>query len=355
MLGLLRPTVLTISIGISVCLLARRVANADEKGEPPVQVEELRKRLTAAIGGSFEYLGGELGRTKAVGGVLGERFWFAKVRPKNAGEFAIEYAVNFIFPDGPNAELARRLHDHAVYIFPFKIGERGALRVVIANSTWGGSAYPHANVGDTLILPVNVDRCVKDHAFTLRDVTDRPEASFFKVAGYRRHEDNMKRNSAKPVVRNDAADMLELLASWGDSTVNRSLTRLSNGLTAYLEFKRPGQFDLAGRLADQRDKADMPKAPETPIHVLPKDQSVTVLLEYVECAEHQGQLGKTLHVTSSGNFPPGTIEARVGDRVVLGCGGYWTPANEKQEGYRLGLVEIKKFAAVEPYTPETKK
>jgi hypothetical protein len=43
----------------------------------------------------------------------------------------------------------------------------------------------------------------------------------------------------------------------------------------------------------------------------------------------------------------------VGDRVVIGCGGYVT--KEKQDAHRTGVVVACPFKAVEPYGPVPKK
>ncbi len=117
---------------------ASRAADAPDKATAPVPVEELRKGLTSALGDSFEYLGGEIGWTKArIGSWGAERFWFARVRARKPGEFALSYSIRFEFPADTRQNWLKP--DRAVYTIPIKIGDRGAARVVLPGSTWAGS------------------------------------------------------------------------------------------------------------------------------------------------------------------------------------------------------------------------
>src|SRR4051794_15381996 len=111
----IRLEVLAVGIAVSFATSLMPAANAAEK---PVSPDELREGLMAALGNSFEFLGGEMGRTKArVGSWAAERFWFARVRPHKSGSFSVSYAVTFDFP--PKARKVRRLPEKAVYVIPF--------------------------------------------------------------------------------------------------------------------------------------------------------------------------------------------------------------------------------------------
>lgn len=350
------PDLLRLGIAavvIAGALSAGCAGQQPEADEGPVAVDELRHGLMEALGDKFEYLDGEVGRTQTrVGGWSAERFWFAKVRPKAAGEFAVSYAITFDWPDkaSPNKAL---MPERAVYVLPIKIGECGAPRVIQAGA-WGGSAYPHANVADTLIIPIHVDRYRVGHRFETLTTEHSSVRSFFRVASEREHEQFLKRAAAEPVVRNEAADWLDLLASWGMSFGNRPGTAMSHSLTAYLEFKKLGEFNLVGGLAEPN--ADTGEG--TSLRVVPKDQPVTVLLEYFYYGEHAGgEHAGQRTVSKSGAVGSGTIEARVGDRVVVGCGDYSTPGLEELEQvqYRPGVVVVRPLGAVEPYTPEQEK
>src|SRR5262249_34904154 len=100
-----------------------------------------------------------------------------------------------------------------------------------------------------LLLPVHVDPFRVGHAFAALGQDEREVKAFFSVAGERSHETFLKLAADKPVVRNDAAERADLLASWGNSFGNRPGTETAHSLSAYLQFKKPGEFNLAGRLA----------------------------------------------------------------------------------------------------------
>ena len=146
--------------------------------------------------------------------------WFARVRPTKAGEFAITYTAKFANPDTkmPNNSAAR-----ATYTLPIKIGERGAMRV-ISNpkfGAFGGRAYPHANVGDILVIGVHFDENLTDHKFATSRTDIGRVASFFSVAGESVDQKYIERAANPSLVTNRAPDQLRLLSSWEDSVVNR--------------------------------------------------------------------------------------------------------------------------------------
>ena len=88
----------------------------------------------AALGDSFEFVSGECGRTKATAGTwAAECFWFAKVRPKKAGRFAVGYTITFDFELTPLYRANWRWSDSATYILPLAIGEKGRPRLMATN------------------------------------------------------------------------------------------------------------------------------------------------------------------------------------------------------------------------------
>lgn len=299
--------------------------------------------LLAALGDSFEYLGGEVGRIDQgtrIGSTKAERFWFAKVRPKRAGEFAFTYTARFDYP--ANVKKKIEWPERAEYTMPIRIGERGASRV-IRPDFFSGSTSPHANVGDTLIIPIHVDRYLTGHTFATPDKDDSSVKAFFSVANENTHERHMERAAAKPVVRNEAADRLQLMASWGSSTVNRSLTKTSHTLTAYLEFTKSGEFNLGGRLADADEKTG---DAGTAFRVVPKDKPVTVVLQSI-WPYRRGY-------TSHGSVGCGTLVVRIGgsgsDRMRRVLHRY-----RVRRGISTGVVVVRPFKGIENYTPEGKK
>ena len=142
MFSLCRAGIVAAIVGAWLSSAAPHWAGAADQAEIPVPVEELKKGLMGALGDSFEYLGGEVGRTKGhMGSWSAERFWFTKVRAKTAGEFAVSYSIEFEFSD--DVKKNWQPPERAVYTIPIKIGDRGAPRVVLPRSTWAGGKRLH--------------------------------------------------------------------------------------------------------------------------------------------------------------------------------------------------------------------
>ena len=321
----------------------------EDTHEQPVAIDELKNGLMTALGDSFKYLSGEVGRAPTrMGGRSIERFWFAKVEAKRAGIFTVSYSVSYEFPVGVKKKGSLILKQ-VIYTIPITINERGMLRILTSPiSTWDASTWPVANVGDTLIVPISIsiDRQFLDpfrkggYIFTATRKDDGTNKDKY------RDEDYLKHISETPVIRNDATDQLHMLTSWGRSEALHANIEYKHELTAYLEFKQPGEFNLAARMADT-DKNTAGDG--VAIRVLKNDRPVTVSLNYAKYCEEY--ISKTISLGSI-IIPSGTIEARVGDRVVLSCGQYKTLVKEGQKAYQLGVIFTQPFKAVEPYSPE---
>ena len=311
---------------------------------PAPRVAELEAGLTAALGPDFDYLGGELGRTKAsIGSWAAERFWYAKVRPTKAGQFAVAYEVGFDFlfpPDDPRAGLWQ-WPTRAVYLVPIAVGEKGRPRQITHGS--GGQAYPHANVGDTLLIPVHIDWQRVGHTFRRVDPAGPEVSSFFSVYGEPVHDRYLGTGLDPPVVANRAADKVKLLAHAHSSVSNRPGTHTAHHLSAYLEFVAPGEFALGGRLADEKAAGE-----SVSFRVVAKDRPVTVVLEHVYYTEHRSGFRSS----GASYVGGGTPEVRVGDRMLFGAGGYGTAGLGPPKKLRTGVVEERPFKATPTYTPE---
>ena len=335
--------------------------------ERPVPTENLRAGLMAALGESFEFVGAEVGSTNVpiVGSREGgRRMWFARVRPTKAGEFAFTYTAKC---DESEMKASILVPVQATYTLPFKIGERGARRVIHPGK-WGGSAYPHANVGDILVMGIHIDANLTDHKFAAisthfdANLTNDPfgaprtpsesAASFFETVGAPVEQRYRDRAANPPIVANRAPDQLRLLASWADSSVNRTLTHNHNIIRAYLEFTNPGEFNVDGKFTDVGDKSiDVRRS----FRVRKKDAPVTVVLEhedYTEVSRMKGMPESTM--SKSGEIYGGTIEARVGDRICIDCGEYSTPAENKLDKFRHCEVVLQPFKPAAAYKPEKK-
>jgi hypothetical protein len=237
-----------VAVAAALCPYAAWSGPPDA-AENPVAADELRDGLMAALGKEFEYLSGEFGRAKANAGRTGaERFWFARVRPRAAGEFALCCAVRFNFSDNPR----KPAPDRRVYLLPIKIGQRSMPRVVWPGS-WGGSAYPHANVGDSLVIPIHLDPSWVGHTFTTPTGEDRRVQAFFHVAnGSFEHERYMKPAAAMPLVRNQATDWLDLLAGWGESHFSRK----KGGRGTWSQSERTLSVDTRLPLSQLKEKTN---------------------------------------------------------------------------------------------------
>jgi hypothetical protein len=326
---------------LPLLLLAAPVVAADPAPEPKrvPDTAAFPKAFAAALGDHFEYLGGEPARIHAsMGTAAAERFWVAKVRAKTPGRYVFTYSVRHHYPARVTANW--RTSDKAEYTFRIAVGEPGAVRVFHPGG-YGGSAFPHANAGDTLLVPVHADPFHVDHHFEpIRKVAN--DDPVFSVIGERTDERYLKDAANPPVVKNAAADRAKLLASWVTSFGNRPGTSTQHSLGAYLELTAPGTFNLTGRLAGGEAND-----PGVPFRVRPKDGSATVLLESVGFVEHTGK--SRYHTTNA--IRPGTLEARVGDRVAVGCGGYATGGLTPADPTKTGVVESLPFRDVPAYEP----
>jgi hypothetical protein len=302
-----------------------------------VSLVELQKGLMSALGDSFEYIGGDVGRIETrVGSWEGEWFWFARVRAKEAGRFAFSYAVNLDMP-APSIRICLTNGDKAVYTVEFEIGERGGRRE-ISPGAYGGSAWPVANVGDTVVIPVHIDRYRVGHTFAKLDPTDSKLAVFFDVAGQRGPEAYGKRGATQPVIRNDVPDWLSLLDSWQVTMIPESSKGSRLGyLAGYLEFKREGKFNVICQLDDPKEQTGVSN--RTTFFVLPKNGPITALVEDFAYFEYTGNPNSPSNSVGSGvNIPPGTLQVRVGDRVIFGSGVYVISAGAGAGRDRTGIV-----------------
>lgn len=331
----------------------------------PIPVEELTRSLKAALGDNFEVLGGDIAWDPR-GKSGSARVWLAKLRPKVAGEFGLSctivrdpFAADAASANGVLSRAYRKGDDEfqpdkdrAVYAHPIKIGERGAPRL-LRPGTLHGSSYPHANVGDTLIIPVIVDQYQSGHTFAAIPKEDRALKYYFKQAD----EDPRKPALVQiaktaPVVKLSAEDKLRLVAADGFEFTRPKTDIVTRYVSAYMEFKTAAEFNVTAKLA-------VPEAqsrPEWSIRVVEKDRPITTILNRADYYEPTtpGRPGFTKF------FPVGTIEARVGDRLILRCGDYVVgedaknPKDVKDSPFLKGAVTVRPFKAEVPFRTDAK-
>jgi hypothetical protein len=150
-----------ILIGVAFAWLTLAYARPSV-GEPApvVNQDQLKTGLMDVLGDAFEFVSGEVGRVRSrVGSHQADYFWFAKVRAKAAGDYAISYSATFQLPDGVAAGKTS-----ASYLMPIRVGKVGDARLLRATygSVW---AHPCANVGDVLLIPIHSDRYLSYHVF----------------------------------------------------------------------------------------------------------------------------------------------------------------------------------------------
>lgn len=325
---------------VPLLLLAAPLAAADPAPAPrPVpDVAAFPAGIAAAAGPHFDYLGGEPGLTRTrVGSARAERFWYARLRAKAAGRYVFRYTARFDLSPEMQAK-APWWGTALAYELPVTVGERGTVREVYPSLT-GGSAYPLVNVGDTLLLPVHTDPYRIGHRFEpVRTVATDPTLAVregWAGASFVGPHD-------PAVVHNAAPADVKLLAGWCRSSGNRPGTETGHSLAAHLEFVRPGAFDLAGRLA----AAPAPAA-GLPVRVVAKDRSVTAVLDSFRFTDHADKV----KYGSFASVPHGTLEVRVGDRILIGCGGYNTPGLTRPDPDKTGVVEVLPFHDTPAYEP----
>ena len=305
------------------------------------QVEKLKTGLMECLGESFEYVGGEIGRTNAkVGGKTTQIFWFAKVRPTVKGEYAFRYTVRFRGFDG---KLEASYPDKEEYVFAFEVGERGQSRVISLHRFSGARASPNAIVGDTLLIPINVDNFRVDHTFSSLDRTDKGVDAFFKTYPVN-HDKIMEAqlNSPRAPLENRAGEWIEPLAAWRVSSIHRHPRDTSHSVGAYFKCRKAGELNLTGK---STAKPIDPKTDRSySIRIVDADVPVATTLTIQSYTRYKGK-----HTTrSSTTFPPRTLNLRIGDHVLLFCDVVVAKTEEQVE--LNGTIHTTKFSELKPYS-----
>ncbi len=340
----------------ALLLLAAPAAAAERAPAPRPLPDEsgFPAALRAALGPHFEYLGGEPGIAR---GELGDppprRFWLAKIRAKRPGIYTLRYTVRL---DPPHLSEISGVAKTAEYKHYFVVAKAGTKRV-FQPQLFSGQTYPNATVSDTLILPVHTDPGRREHRFerVVREPLDDPgfhHLQDFDDWGFRTIDQ-------WPPARVSVPPRLSFVNSWRMFESREPEGRTVSFFGAYLEFSEPGSFNLTARLSHEP-----PGAPgrqslhallhrecaleigSTPFRVVPRNQPVTVVLGHfspMRWYENGSACGWGEQIAC------GTLEARVGDTVVLDCGIDADPPDNGPE--RGAVVEALPFRDVRPYEP----
>lgn len=340
---------------VALLLLAAPVTAAERIPAPRPLPDEsgFPAALKAALGDHFEYLGGEPGFTR---GVFSDppprRFWFAKLRAKRPGLYTLRYTVRL---DPPHLDKSSGAAKTAEYKHYFVVAKAGTKRVFQPQLV-SGQTYPDATVGDTLILPVHTDPGRREHRFkrVVREPLDDP--------GFHNRRDfddwEFRTIGEYPPARVTVPPPLSYVNSWRIFDHRESEGRTASFFGAYLEFSEPGSFNLTARLSHESPGVPGRQSlhsllhrehalviPSTPFRVVPGNQPVTVVLG--------GYCPMRRYARGSGSWYEqiayGTLEARVGDTIVLDCGIDADPPADGPE--RGAVVEALPFRDVRPYEP----
>ena len=308
------------------------------------QIEKLKIGLMDCLGDSFEFEGGEIGSTNASGGSsLTQSFWFAKVRPTVKGEYAFKYTVRF---RGFDRKLETSYPDKAEYVFAFEVGKRNQSRVISLKRYSGAFASPNANVGDTLLIPINVGNFCVEHKFSTLDRTDLRVNAFFEV--YPVNHDKImdtRQHEPRETLENKAGEWLESLAAWRYSAPHRHLRDTSHSVGAYFKCRKAGELNLTGKsTADPFD----PQADKSyPIRIVDADVPITTTLAKQFYTRFKGKLTTNSFTT----FPARTTNLRIGDHVLLDCDVVVAKTGEKID--LNGTIHATKFQELRPYSKTT--
>jgi hypothetical protein len=242
------------------------------------------------------------------------------------------------------------------YDFVVVIAEAGARRVLHPHEP-DRDAIPTAAVGDTLVIPVHTDAGRTDYRF---DAVERDAIpSLPRLNG--ELDDQFYRVQAEdwPAARVNVPAALDTITTWRMIASHIDEGGPMSSIGAYLSFASPGSFNLSARLSDE--PAGVPgrwsfaalvagQAGDTlqscPFRVVPRDRPVTVLLAGF-CHTTRHDSGGSSSVP--GWVEPGTVEVRVGDRVVIDAGMFRTPLDQVPD--RAGVIEALPFRDVPHYTP----
>ncbi|MDB4766127.1 hypothetical protein OAG71_00420 [bacterium] len=310
------------------------------------QIEKLKIELMDCLGESFEYAGGEIGSINdTVGFSWTQNFLFAKVRLTVEGEYAFKYTVRF---RGFDEEFKSNVPDKAEYVFAFEVGKHNQSRVISLNRYSEAFASPIANVGDTLLIPINVGEFCFEYKFSTLDRTDKGVNAFF-LSYPVNHEEIMdtERTGNSPVsstreqLDNRAGEWLETLAAWRNSAVHRNLSKTSHSVGAYFKCRKTGELNLTGK--STAGPLDLKKDRSFSIRIVNADVPMTATLTEQFYNTFKGKSTTQSHIT----FPPRTINLRIGDHVLLDCDRIVAKTEDQIE--LNGTIHATKFRELRPY------
>lgn len=227
----------TISCYAGMPLVAATTAPADTSRQP--RLDDLQDGLMLALGDSFEYVGGNVVAEVECDPFRKQDFWFAKVKVNRAGEYAMSYDVQISPVPASSAgdaiiPLSRDGRERVQFIFPIYVAPRGTRRFLNQQ----GRAWPPANQGDTVVIPILVGPHIRNPTFARHD----PKyftALWLLQSGHYPGAPATRPAAEEPHIRNDAvvwADVVSSSFNWGPLSEFDSGT-IGCSYEATLQFK----------------------------------------------------------------------------------------------------------------------
>jgi len=308
--GLTAPVILVWIALVWIALVptegsAASLGAGDACPKPDV-LAKLEKDLAVALGNRFEFVDGVLAEMSTDG----RCFWLARIRAREPGEFVIRYT------------------DGMTVTFRLVIGKAETSRVYQLAQSGYSSVYPHACVGDTLVLPVRVDPMHSSPSFSMpaeRSALDRATFQTMREFG---GDQPFKRYQGDVEIHNGADDVLKLRKSAAGFSPNRSFTELHHHLVGWFDVRARGKFNLVVAL-NPDPRPDPQPNPELAVQVAPRGKPVETFIWKWDSGEE---------------LPIGEHRLRVGDRLILGTG-YRTVGTEVPAKHPSVEVKKRPFAA----------
>ena len=294
----------------AVCAsVGRPTAGADPTSRltSPDPFASLRDGLMTALGPSFEFVGGNVGRFDVtVDGWPTERVWLAAVRATAAGDFAVAYRVRERGTLGAGTRPVDRTATHRI---AFRVAPRGTPRLALPDGGYYGGTSPLADVDDVLVLPVLIGEHLSGHAFA------RVPVPFLFDEATR---DDHPLNDA---VGDDTGGFLRSIGGRQRMSADVRGNVRHYSLVALATFARPGRATLRGRLSEAGGPASGFAPLSLQLDVVPAGQPVTVAVEKIDLTVEGPDHGTPYRSETDYHLRSREpLQVRVGDRVEIGCG-----------------------------------